>query len=333
MLNLSIPISLNWVDFVIILVLFFYAIEGYAVGFLASLLDLISFIFSFLIGLKGYSFIGKLLQSVLSISAGFANALAFLLATSVSEIILGYFLRHFVYARYFSRINFKGTFLKYTDKFLGAILGVLSGLILFSFILSVIIALPISVFLKRSVSASTIGNFLVTNTSGFEKDLNNIFGGAVNDTLNFLTVEPKSDESVNLKFRTNDLSVDQQAESQMLILVNKERTARGLKEVVQGNSMRKVARAHCEDMFKRGYFSHYTPEGLSPFDRMAQADIDYDYAGENLALAPNVQTAMDGLMKSPGHKANILSSNFGKLGVGVIDGGIYGQMYCQEFTD
>jgi len=38
-------------------------------------------------------------------------------------------------------------------------------------------------------------------------------------------------------------------------------------------------------------------------------------------------------MQSPGHRANILSANFGRIGVGVIDGGIYGQMYCQEFTD
>ena len=86
-------------------------------------------------------------------------------------------------------------------------------------------------------------------------------------------------------------------------------------------------------MFARGYFSHYTPEGLSPFDRMAQTDVSYTYAGENLALAPNVTVAMQGLMQSPGHRANILFPNFGKLGVGVIDGGIYGQMYCQEFTD
>jgi uncharacterized protein YkwD len=33
------------------------------------------------------------------------------------------------------------------------------------------------------------------------------------------------------------------------------------------------------------------------------------------------------------HKENILSPNFGKLGVGAIDGGVYGQMYCQEFSD
>jgi uncharacterized protein YkwD len=86
-------------------------------------------------------------------------------------------------------------------------------------------------------------------------------------------------------------------------------------------------------MFKTGYFSHYTPEGLSPFDRMTEADIIFTYAGENLALAPSEALAMKGLMQSPGHKANILSNNFHRVGIGVLDGGIYGEMFCQEFTD
>jgi uncharacterized protein YkwD len=66
---------------------------------------------------------------------------------------------------------------------------------------------------------------------------------------------------------------------------------------------------------------------------MAQGNIAFNFAGENLALAPSVDLAMKGLMQSLGHKENILSKDFQKLGVGVIDGGIYGEMFCQEFTD
>ena len=84
---------------------------------------------------------------------------------------------------------------------------------------------------------------------------------------------------------------------------------------------------------KRNYFSHYTPEGKSPFDRMDEAGIKYKAAGENLAYAPSVEVAHQGLIDSPGHRANILRPEFGHLGVGVIDGGINGKMFCQEFTD
>ena len=78
----------------------------------------------------------------------------------------------------------------------------------FSFILSLIIALPFSIFLKHSVTNSRFGSVLVSNTQVFAKGLNDVFGGAVNDTLSFLTVEPKSNQSVNLNFKTKNVSVD-----------------------------------------------------------------------------------------------------------------------------
>lgn len=331
--NFPFSVNLNWVDLVILAALIFYAVEGYAVGFIASLLDLISFILAFVIGLKAYSFVGKGIQSIFSISAGFSNALGFLISASVSEIVIGIVSRRIIYAKYFSRINMSGPIFRSFDRILGSILGILSGLILFSFILSVIVGLPISVFLKHSVTTSRIGGFLITKTQGFENDLSNVFGGAVNDTLNFLTVEPKSNESVSLNFKTSSTKIDKNSEMEMFIAVNRERALQNLSALKPDDALTKVARAHCKDMFKRGYFSHYTPEDFSPFDRMAQAGINFTYAGENLALAPNVEIAMQGLMKSPGHKANILSPNFGTLGVGAIDGGVYGEMYCQEFTN
>ena len=148
-----------------------------------------------------------------------------------------------------------------------------------------------------------------------------------------MTVKPESNELVNLRFTVQNGTIDEEAEQEMFRLVNTERTKAGLELLAFDNQLRDVARNHSTDMFKRGYFSHYTPDGVSPFDRMNNEDIEYIYAGENLALAPSTQLAMQGLMNSPGHRANILNPNFKKIGVGVIDGGIYGKMYSQEFTN
>ena len=326
-------LGLNWLDLVIIIVLAFYAIEGYSLGFIAALLDLIGFVSSFIIGLKIYSFFSQAIIKFFAIPPGFSNALGFLIAVFFAEITIGIILRRIVYSKYFNRLSVRGTILKSLDKFFGLLFGISSGLILFAFLLTVVIALPVSVFLKHSVSSSKIGNALVSKTVGFEKDLSNVFGGAINETINFLTVEPEANEVVNLNFKTKNFSVDSSSEQEMFAAVNKERASGGFAVLSVDEKLRSVARDHCKYMFARGYFSHYNPEGLSPFDRMAQADISYTYAGENLALAPNVAVAMQGLMQSPGHRANILSANFGKIGIGVIDGGIYGQMYCQEFTD
>jgi uncharacterized protein YkwD len=86
-------------------------------------------------------------------------------------------------------------------------------------------------------------------------------------------------------------------------------------------------------MFARGYFSHVTPEGRSPFDRMEAAGVSFRTAGENLALAPTLRIAHTGLMNSPGHRANILRPAFGRLGIGVMDGGPRGLMVTQNFRN
>jgi uncharacterized protein YkwD len=324
----------NWIDILVLFVLIFYSFEGYALGFYAAFVDLISFIVSFAFGLLFYGFIGSILVKVFSIPAGFANAIGFFVVAFFTEIIINFILKHLVLTMPFlAEFESKPEDIKKLNNFLGIIPSIFSGLLLLAFILTMVITLPVSTFLKHSVSYSKIGSILVTNTQGFAKDLNNVFGGAVNETLAFLTVEPKSNEVVNLNFKTSNLSIDTVAEEKMFAMVNQERASRGISALEMRSVLTDVARSHCEDMLKRGYFSHYTPEGLSPFDRMAQANIEFTFAGENLALAPNTELAMKGLMQSPGHRENILSTNFNRVGVGVIDGGVYGEMFCQEFSD
>jgi uncharacterized protein YkwD len=66
---------------------------------------------------------------------------------------------------------------------------------------------------------------------------------------------------------------------------------------------------------------------------MSKVGIRYSFAGENLAFAPSTEFAMTGLMNSPEHRENILSPNYTRVGIGVIDAGIYGKMFTQEFAD
>lgn len=326
-------LNINLLDIIIVIIVLYYAIEGYSLGFILALSDLLSFIFSFLLAFKSYIFIAKLLVAYFSVPIGFAHAIGFFLVAFISEIAINIFLRWLL--RYFSTFNpprriFQ--FFRNIDHLLGIIPGMLSAFIVLAFLLSVIVSLPSSPLVKRMVTGSEMGSILIANTSMFERKLNDIFGGALNETLNYLTVKPQSDEVIDLMFRTRGV-VDEEAEREMLMMVNKEREANGLALFAMDVNLRKVARSHSQDMFQLGYFSHYTPDGLSPFDRMNAADIEYTYAGENLALAPSARLAMQGFMNSQGHRANILNPNFNKIGIGAIDGGIYGIMFSQEFTN
>lgn len=335
--------SLNPLDVVIVAVFIFYAVEGFTVGFTIAFFDFLSFLLSFLLGLKGYSIIGAALTGSFGIPHGFANAIGFFLLAFVSEIIFS-ILFHKIYGKaegLFSPLQeafatsheMITAYLQSLNRFLGILPGMASAFVLLSFLLTLIITLPFSPFLKKTVATSALGNVLTIASQGFEKRLHDVFGEAAQDTLNFLTITPQSETTVQLGFTATQVSIDEEAEVQMVELINKERAAKGFRPVIVNKKLQDVARSHAKDMLARGYFSHYTPEGLSPFDRLAIANIRYAVAGENLALAPGVTLAMQGFMNSPGHRANILSANFGKVGIGAIDGGVYGIMFAQEFTD
>jgi uncharacterized protein YkwD len=144
--------------------------------------------------------------------------------------------------------------------------------------------------------------------------------------------EPAEGARVDLQLGSlGTLTPDPDAERQMLELVNAERTRQGLRPLAADDGLRGVARAHSQEMFERGYFAHESPTAGSPYDRMRAAGVTFFIAGENLAYAPSVQLAHDGLMRSPGHRANILRAEFGRVGIGIIRSQFQGSMFTQDF--
>ncbi|MDF2875923.1 MAG: uncharacterized protein K0R22_2606 [Sporomusa sp.] len=120
-------------------------------------------------------------------------------------------------------------------------------------------------------------------------------------------------------------------EQQALALLNQDRTKNGLSTLKSNSQLTTLARNYAKDMIDRNYFSHYNPEGKSPFDRMTAAGISYKTAGENLAINTSVATAETAFMNSSGHRANILNSGYTDVGVGVVRNSS-GQVYVvQEF--
>ena len=121
------------------------------------------------------------------------------------------------------------------------------------------------------------------------------------------------------------------AEQQAVTLMNADRNANGLPSLKVNTKLVALAERYAQDMINRGYFSHYDPEGRSPFDRMQQAGIMYRTAGENLAINSSVAAAEKAFMNSSGHRANILNSTYTEVGIGVKYAA-NGQVYVvQEF--
>jgi uncharacterized protein YkwD len=107
-------------------------------------------------------------------------------------------------------------------------------------------------------------------------------------------------------------------ELQMFDITNATRVNHQLPILSWDDHVRETARSHSEDMAKNQFFDHTNLEGQSPFDRMAEDDITFMLAGENLATGQLSSIfAHEGLMNSLGHRENILKAEYEFLGVGV----------------
>lgn len=113
-------------------------------------------------------------------------------------------------------------------------------------------------------------------------------------------------------------SQEQQAERDLLALVNEERRQHGLSELAADHLLRFAARQHAGRMAEAGKLVHDL-EGEPPLAlRVAETGLRFDRVAENISSADNVFSAHAGFMASSGHRANILNPEHSALGVGVI---------------
>lgn len=316
---------MNWVDLVILGTLLLFIIEAIGRPLILELLDLASFLLAFFMSFRYYNLPAKFFETNFQIPHGLALVLGFMAAWFLAETIFYLAVRIFLPRVPTVKSKFANT--------LSIIPAALRGLVFISLFLVLIATFPIQPQIKKAVLSAKIGSVILKNAYALEEPVKRVFGGVTNDTLTFLTIKPKTDERVDLGFKNPSYSIDAQSEESMVVLVNKERANRGLSALAFDAKLRDVGRAHSKDMFERGYFSHYSPEGKSVADRATEGGVDFLVIGENLAYAPSVDLAHKGLMNSEGHRANILSQDYGKIGIGVIDGGVYGKMFTQVFTN
>ncbi len=115
--------------------------------------------------------------------------------------------------------------------------------------------------------------------------------------------------------------------SQVVNLVNQERAKAGLKPLAKDSALTVMALDKAKDMYYNRYFDHNSPTYGSPFDMMKKYGIRFTYAGENIAKGQRTpQEVMKAWMNSPGHRQNILSPNYTKIGVAYFQG-----IWVQEF--
>lgn len=320
--------TFNVIDILIALIVLLSVVQGYRRGFILSALDLLGWAGSLLAGLRFYKPVAEWLAPRIDVwSEAWDQPAAFLFVVLAARILIQLvgtaLVRRLPADVHERRVN----------QVLGVLPGFVSGLITAAIVAALLLAVPLAEEVRERARASESVNRLAVYAERAESALAPVFDDAVRQTLNRLTVRPESDESVSLPYRVAESRPRPELEAEMLELVNRERVAAGLKPLAPDPELTETARRHSADMFARGYFSHVTPDGRDPFDRIRESNIRFLTAGENLALAPTVRVAHTGLMNSPGHRANILHARFGRVGIGITDGGMRGLMVTQNFRN
>jgi uncharacterized protein YkwD len=110
------------------------------------------------------------------------------------------------------------------------------------------------------------------------------------------------------------------AEARLLALVNRDRAAAGIPQLVWDEGLADVSRAHSREMQATGVVAHISPTTGTAADRVKNAGIVTAAVLENVARAYGIGEAHVGLMNSPGHRANLMSGVATHVGIGVILG-------------
>jgi uncharacterized protein YkwD len=316
---------MNYIDIILLLIMGICIWSNYQRGFIISSLHLIAWIGSLVISFLAYELLNTVLLKIFPRLNFWAPPLSFILILIFSRWGLDT-----LADRLLDNIPHK-THDHAANKIAGFIPGIVNGLIWAALLATFFMLMPLT-RVSEKTRESKLSEGLVTKVSWLESKVSPIFAEALNRTVRKTTLKEEG-KTVKLPFIVKHPTIRPELEAEMLILVNKERKKMDLGLLKADPEIAVTARKHSVDMFLRGYFSHYTPEGVDPFGRMRKDKIRFFTAGENLALAQTLQIAHKELMESPGHRANILNPAFGRLGIGILDGGIYGLMITQNFRN
>jgi len=141
-------------------------------------------------------------------------------------------------------------------------------------------------------------------------------------------------QSLNAAFpvrQTANVAYPSQLEREIFHCTNEVRQRNGVRPLTWENCLRDVARSHSADMLVKNYFSHNSPGGRSPHERiMAGCRFPISMTGENIWMSSGYQSRdtrtlariiVDNWMSSPGHRKNLLNPEYTDIGIGVAASG------------
>ena len=322
------------IDAVVLAIVAFAVVRGWRHGSLREMFGLLGLAAALLLAPVLVGPAASLIEDLSTLKINVARLVALVAVVALVELIVVV-----IGIRKTRGVEISGP--RWLDRAGGVVLGVFRALTISALFLYSLLAMSASdralPGFAQGVQDARSGDVLADTSSPFTNFYDALLTRS--DDLRALTlwVRQQTDfrESVpgdRLRFTgaTEGLEADREAERKLLDLMNEERERQGLAPLAWCERCAEVARMHSKDMYREGYFSHVDVDGLDPFDRMRRAEISYEAAGENLAIAPSVAEAHEGLLASPDHRENMLRPTFDEVGIGIYRGP-YGLMCTEVF--
>jgi uncharacterized protein YkwD len=322
-----IDLALNPIDVAVLALIGVAAWYGYQSGFVATTYSLASWILAVAAALAFEGPAANVVETFANVPRPLAATIGFVVTIVIAEALFsaaGYFAIRPIVALV-RRSPFSAA-----DRILGTLPAGMRSLLIVAVAILAIEALPVASEVKAAVETSRTGRAVNAQVAKLQPELEAFAGQLGGAPLLVTRIGEDQTEQLDLPDGL-ELSPDPVAARQLFELVNDERAQRGVGVLAWDERLVPVSRAHSEEMFRLKYFSHDSPVAGSPFDRLNNAGVVYSRAGENLAYAQSVSVAHRALMESPGHRENILRPEFTRIGIGVINGGVYGRMVTQLF--
>jgi uncharacterized protein YkwD/uncharacterized membrane protein required for colicin V production len=296
-------------------------VRGWFRGFVREAMDLVGLVAGTLAAFRLSPYLGEVIADMSGASAEaarFVGGIIVFLAVGVGAAIAARALE--------KRARMPG--LNLINRAWGAGLALGWGLFVSILLLSLLAVLPVPSAVSAQLDDSAVARTL-TDPDGTPQQLFATVSGDhvvrvllnLRDVVGARRVVLEGDEAISFPPVAADrLSRDREAADEVFDLLNRARVAEGLDPLSWSPVLARTAAGHAFDMYTAGTFSHTSAETGRLPDRLAAAGIPYVVAGENLAVAHNPRAVHDGLMDSPGHRANVLGPDFRRVGIAVVDG-------------
>ncbi len=320
------------VDAVIVVLFLLLALRGWSRGFVREGLDVVGLVVGVVLAFRLGPVVGTVIAAMSGISgdaARLVGGLIVFVSVGVAVAVAVHFIEQ--------RANLPA--LNVANRVAGAGLALLWGVILATVALSLAVILPMPSAVSNALEGSAVTRVLTDPAGTPQTVFRGLAGNRIVESLinlqravgeRMLVVE--GDEVITFPAADpSELNIDTAAASEVYDLVNRARVDSGVDPLAWSPALCLVGEDHAVEMYVEGYFSHVSPTTGSVADRVREAGITYRVVGENLALAATPDAVYEGFIDSPGHRVNMLRTEYRRVGVAVVSGPL-GLMTAVVFT-